>query len=122
MADGSHEIEVIQVVPGDKLSDPTKAGDVVSFQVGDIVNFKLDGTTYSAAVAADGTWSMEVPGSKLVAEGPGQPASVSGACRDGAQGAAGAGRPEPVGASQRLRQQRASSALRYPAQRREHRL
>ncbi|MBB4865608.1 hypothetical protein HNP46_004509 [Pseudomonas nitritireducens] len=36
------------------------------FQAGDIVSFKLDGTTYSASVKADGSWSVDVPGSKLV--------------------------------------------------------
>ncbi|MBV7586966.1 Ig-like domain-containing protein, partial [Pseudomonas sp. PDM33] len=35
------------------------------FRAGDIVSFKLNGTTYSAAVAANGKWSVEVAGSDL---------------------------------------------------------
>ncbi|WP_318652928.1 Ig-like domain-containing protein [Pseudomonas sp. PDM18] len=35
------------------------------FQVGDVVSFKLNGTTYSAAVAADGKWSVQVSGADL---------------------------------------------------------
>ncbi|MBV7586967.1 Ig-like domain-containing protein, partial [Pseudomonas sp. PDM33] len=35
------------------------------FREGDIVSFKLNGTTYSAAVAANGKWSVEVAGSDL---------------------------------------------------------
>ncbi|WP_259755145.1 Ig-like domain-containing protein [Pseudomonas sp. GCEP-101] len=50
-------------------SPQTISGKVVGeFTVGDVVSFKLAGTSYSAAVAADGTWSVDVPGSKLVDE------------------------------------------------------
>ncbi|PJI47424.1 MAG: hypothetical protein CTR55_19790 [Pseudomonas sp.] len=45
----------------------TVSGKVTGeFTAGDKVTFKLDGTTYSADVKADGTWSVAVPGSKLV--------------------------------------------------------
>ncbi|WP_447753173.1 Ig-like domain-containing protein [Pseudomonas nicosulfuronedens] len=45
----------------------TVSGKVTGeFTAGDKVSFKLDGTTYSADVKADGTWSVAVPGSKLV--------------------------------------------------------
>ncbi|MDH2002987.1 Ig-like domain-containing protein, partial [Pseudomonas sp. GD03691] len=66
----------INVVAGDDIVnlDESKVNQTISgkatgeFKAGDIVSFKLDGTTYSAAVAANGDWSVEVPGSKLVAE------------------------------------------------------
>ncbi|OQR26824.1 hypothetical protein BWR15_30745, partial [Pseudomonas sp. T] len=38
------------------------------FQVGDIVSFALNGTTYSAAVDKDGNWSVKVAGADLAAE------------------------------------------------------
>ncbi|MBB4863398.1 hypothetical protein HNP46_002245 [Pseudomonas nitritireducens] len=45
----------------------TVSGTVIGeFTAGDKVSFKLDGTTYSATVGADGKWSVDVPGSKLV--------------------------------------------------------
>ncbi|MBD9518261.1 hypothetical protein, partial [Pseudomonas sp. PDM22] len=38
------------------------------FQAGDVVSFKLNGTDYSAKVAADGSWSVKVAGADLAAE------------------------------------------------------
>ncbi|MBD9680876.1 hypothetical protein IB274_29550, partial [Pseudomonas sp. PDM18] len=35
---------------------------------GDVVSFELNGTTYSATVAADGKWSVQVAGADLAAE------------------------------------------------------
>ncbi|WP_236225662.1 Ig-like domain-containing protein, partial [Pseudomonas pseudonitroreducens] len=66
----------INVVAGDDVVnlDESKVSQTISgkaggeFLAGDVVSFKLDGTTYSAAVAANGDWSVTVPGSKLVAE------------------------------------------------------
>ncbi|MBD9628689.1 Ig-like domain-containing protein [Pseudomonas sp. PDM19] len=39
------------------------------FTAGDLVSVTVDGTQYNAKVAADGSWSTSVPGSKLVADG-----------------------------------------------------
>ncbi|OQR26305.1 hypothetical protein BWR15_30995, partial [Pseudomonas sp. T] len=39
-----------------------------AFSEGDVVSFKLNGTDYSAKVAADGTWSVKVAGADLAAE------------------------------------------------------
>ncbi|WP_448675503.1 Ig-like domain-containing protein [Pseudomonas nicosulfuronedens] len=66
----------INVVAGDDVVDSLEAktnqtisGKVTGeFTAGDKVSFKLDGTTYSAAVDKDGNWSVSVPGSKLVAD------------------------------------------------------
>ncbi|MBD9513346.1 Ig-like domain-containing protein, partial [Pseudomonas sp. PDM22] len=66
----------IDTVAGDDIVDKTEAAGNVTisgkvtgeFQAGDMVSFKLDGTTYSAKVASDGKWSVDVPGSKLVAD------------------------------------------------------
>ncbi|OWP36600.1 Ig-like domain-containing protein, partial [Pseudomonas nitroreducens] len=66
----------INVVAGDDIVNSAEAAtnQVISgkvtgdFSAGDKVTFSLDGTTYSASVASDGTWSVSVPGSKLVAE------------------------------------------------------
>ncbi|OWP48073.1 Ig-like domain-containing protein, partial [Pseudomonas nitroreducens] len=66
----------INVVAGDDIVNSAEAAtnQVISgtvsgdFTAGDKVSFTLDGTTYSASVASDGTWSVSVPGSKLVAE------------------------------------------------------
>ncbi|MBD9518236.1 Ig-like domain-containing protein, partial [Pseudomonas sp. PDM22] len=38
------------------------------FQTGDVVSFKLNGTTYSAAVDKDGNWSVSVSGADLAKE------------------------------------------------------
>ncbi|MDH2003919.1 Ig-like domain-containing protein, partial [Pseudomonas sp. GD03691] len=74
--DGTTTTLTINVVAGDDIVnlEESKANQTISgkatgeFKAGDIVSFKLDGTTYSAAVAANGDWSVDVPGSKLVAE------------------------------------------------------
>ena len=66
----------IDTVAGDDIvnaieakEDQAISGKVTGeFTAGDIVSFKLDGTTYTAKVAADGTWSVNVPGSALVAD------------------------------------------------------
>ncbi|MBD9517632.1 Ig-like domain-containing protein, partial [Pseudomonas sp. PDM22] len=41
---------------------------VGEFTAGDVVSFKLNGTDYSAKVAADGSWSVKVAGADLAAE------------------------------------------------------
>ncbi|MBD9680858.1 Ig-like domain-containing protein, partial [Pseudomonas sp. PDM18] len=64
----------IDTVAGDDIvnSAESKVQQTISgkatgeFKAGDVVSFKLNGTTYSAAVAADGKWSVQVAGSDLV--------------------------------------------------------
>ena len=64
----------VNPVAGDDIVDSTEAsgtqtisGKVTGeFMPGDKVSFTLDGTQYTASVAANGTWSVDVPGSKLV--------------------------------------------------------
>ncbi|MBD9680838.1 Ig-like domain-containing protein, partial [Pseudomonas sp. PDM18] len=50
------ESQVQQTISGKAIGE---------FQVGDVVSFKLNGTTYSATVAADGKWSVQVSGADL---------------------------------------------------------
>ncbi|MBD9518255.1 Ig-like domain-containing protein, partial [Pseudomonas sp. PDM22] len=60
----------INVVAGDDIVNlaESKASQTISgkasgeFQTGDVVSFKLNGTTYSAAVDKDGNWSVSVSG------------------------------------------------------------
>jgi len=66
----------VDPVAGDDIVDSTEAsgtqtisGKVTGeFMPGDKVSFTLDGTQYTATVAANGTWSVDVPGSKLVSD------------------------------------------------------
>ncbi|MBD9517417.1 Ig-like domain-containing protein, partial [Pseudomonas sp. PDM22] len=66
----------IDTVAGDDIvnleeskAQQTISGKVVGeFQAGDVVSFKLNGTDYSAKVAADGSWSVKVAGADLAAE------------------------------------------------------
>ncbi|MBD9518254.1 Ig-like domain-containing protein, partial [Pseudomonas sp. PDM22] len=60
----------INVVAGDDIVNiaESKSPQTISgkasgeFQTGDVVSFKLNGTTYSAAVDKDGNWSVSVSG------------------------------------------------------------
>ncbi|MGC4008031.1 MAG: Ig-like domain-containing protein [Pseudomonas sp.] len=70
---GSTQLTIDKVTGDDVVNSSEAAGNVNitgkvtgEFTVGDKVSFKLDGTTYTADVKADGTWSVAVPGSKLV--------------------------------------------------------
>ncbi|WP_236173286.1 Ig-like domain-containing protein [Pseudomonas pseudonitroreducens] len=66
----------IDSVTSDNTIDSSEAAGNVTvsgkvsgeFTANDQVSFKLDGTTYSAAVSANGDWSVSVPGSKLVGD------------------------------------------------------
>ncbi|MBD9518245.1 Ig-like domain-containing protein, partial [Pseudomonas sp. PDM22] len=63
----------INVVAGDDIVNAAEAmtNQTISgkaageFQAGDVVSFKLNGTDYSAKVAADGSWSVQVSGTDL---------------------------------------------------------
>ncbi|MBD9518224.1 Ig-like domain-containing protein, partial [Pseudomonas sp. PDM22] len=63
----------INVVAGDDIVNiaESKSPQTISgkasgeFQTGDVVSFKLNGTTYSAAVDKDGNWSVSVSGADL---------------------------------------------------------
>ncbi|WP_152220465.1 Ig-like domain-containing protein [Pseudomonas sp. SCB32] len=71
--DGSTKLTIDNVTSDNAISSVESKGNVTisgkvtgDFTAGDKVTFVLDGTTYSADVKADGTWGVDVPGSKLV--------------------------------------------------------
>ncbi|MBD9518225.1 Ig-like domain-containing protein, partial [Pseudomonas sp. PDM22] len=51
-----------------KVQQTISGKAIGEFQAGDVVSFKLNGTDYSAKVAADGSWSVKVAGADLAAE------------------------------------------------------
>ncbi|MCW0996201.1 Ig-like domain-containing protein, partial [Streptococcus anginosus] len=60
------EDNVINAAEAD--GDVTVSGKVEGeFREGDVVTLTINGTAYTAELAADGTWSVDVPGSALVA-------------------------------------------------------
>ncbi|MFV3412142.1 Ig-like domain-containing protein [Pseudomonas sp. NY15436] len=71
--DGSTKLTIDNVTSDNAISSVESQGNVTisgkvtgDFTAGDKVTFVLDATTYSADVRADGTWGVDVPGSKLV--------------------------------------------------------